>query len=381
MNRDKSFYLHCCVLASLMDQLESDARAALNALKDAAITRSTKGDWRLVAAAQAIRRGAYSNEFDAAEAMGKPIAQRREVANWLDKLAQLEQRQSQPQPRRSARLLVQQTWIQQHLPGVQLLEPPSPVPSQGGHHAVLAGRSVLAVVTAVHPGDAFIVQSTDWRHPRKFFTQARSADEGAHFRLGKAKITHTESWVTGSVDLVLFDARSGTFTGQAMERVPLFLVNGAGRTASLREAQLVAQAELFRLFQDDLGSELVESALAPLAAATNAEQLASQLSSWPSSIGMEASDEVLEHLLMLQGAVRHEAQLQEFVEGLIVSQHGGVSHEDLCGQQRFPDKLPEPGVTWKTRVLQDYEPDYTYWRICERERNFSGVLRTDYLLW
>ena len=35
--------------------------------------------------------------------------------------------------------------------------------------AVLKGRSVLAVVTAVHPTDAFVVQSTGWRHPRKFF--------------------------------------------------------------------------------------------------------------------------------------------------------------------------------------------------------------------
>ena len=95
--------------------------------------------------------------------------------------------------------------------------------------AVLEGRSSLAVVTAVHPSDAFIVQSTNWRHPRKFFTQARSGDKGAHSRLGKAKITHDESWVTGSVDLVLFDARCGTFTGPIIERVPLFLVNGAGR--------------------------------------------------------------------------------------------------------------------------------------------------------
>ena len=139
------------------------------------------------------------------------------------------------------------------------------------------------------------------------------------------------------------------------------------------------RAELFRLFQDDLGSELVEPALDPLAAATDAEQLASQLSSWPSSIGMEASDEVLEHLLMLQEAVRREAQLQEFVEGLIVSQHGSVSHEDLRGQQRFPHKLPEPGVTWRARVLQDYEAGPVSWafRNAESERNFSGLLRTD----
>ena len=247
--------------------------------------------------------------------------------------------------------------------------------------AVLEGRSVLAVVTAVHPSDAFIVQSTDWRHPRNFFTQARSGDKGAHFRLGKAKVTHQDLWVAGSVDLVLFDARSGTFTGPGLERVPLFLVNGAGRKASLREAQLVAQAELFRLFHEDLHSELVETASDPLAGATDAEQLASQLSSWPSTIGAEPSDEVLEHLLVLQEAVMSEARLQDFVTGLLVHQHSGVSHEDLSGQHRFPDKLPEPGVTWKQRVLQDYEPDYTWSRICERERNFSGVLRTDYLLW
>ena len=66
--------------------------------------------------------------------------------------------------------------------------------------------------------------------------------------------------------------------------------------ASLREAQLVAQAELFRLFSDDLHSQLLEQALNPLAVATDAEQLAwqlaSELSSWPSIIGAEPSDEV-----------------------------------------------------------------------------------------
>ena len=70
--------------------------------------------------------------------------------------------------------------------------------------------------------------------------------------MGKARITESVLWVIGSVDLVLFDATTATFTGPALERVPLFLVNGAGRSSSLMEAKLVAQAELFRLFADDL---------------------------------------------------------------------------------------------------------------------------------
>ena len=43
--------------------------AAIAALKDAALIRSKKADWRLVAAAQAMRRGAYSDEFEAAAAL------------------------------------------------------------------------------------------------------------------------------------------------------------------------------------------------------------------------------------------------------------------------------------------------------------------------
>ena len=53
--------------------------------------------------------------------------------------------------------------------------------------SVLEGRSNLAVVTAVHPTDRFVVSSTTWRAPRKFFVQARSEETGAHFRLGKSK--------------------------------------------------------------------------------------------------------------------------------------------------------------------------------------------------
>ena len=640
---------------------QSEADQAVAALKAAGLIRSKKADWRLVAAAQALRRGEYADEFAAAAAMGRPITQCREVHNWSKKLAQLEERQAPP--RRSARLLVQCDWIKAHLPGVQLQEPPSPVPTERGHHArralaavvqtpggteqlveaevdytlppadgesasaakrrddrhrrreesalrrfdlsgvaaaqkrakvascmstarevqhevcllmramvaqveqlngwiedqsfhwlplsplqlvdwpsrlghthghfgmplckgdwvwlvdpqntrpprlscvsrwfsnghvelqllesescrmsnerrivkpepgvllplderrpryvgervllwakqscaalhasredlearaasattcpdyrplgscefrpayvinsemyhfeglgyggghggygenkicmeslecadsVLAGRSSLAVVTAVHPTDRFIVSSTTWRPPRKFFVQARSGETGAHCRLGKAKLTESVLWVTGSVDLVLFNARTGTFTGPSLDRVPLFLVNGAGRSASLREAKLVAQAELFSLFMDDWGHELFSPALDLLATAPDPEQLASQLCEWPSTIGMEARDEVIEILLGLQESAMHEATLQQFVAGCFVSQHGQVSHEDLSGQGRFPDKLPEPGVTY-CRMLQDYDPEPLFRP--QRERDRSGIMRTDYLLW
>ena len=77
-------------------------------------------------------------------------------------------------------------------------------------------------------------------------------------------------------------------------------------------------------------------------------------------------------------SVALEARLQEFVHGLMVQQHGKVSLEDLIGQQRFPDKLPDPGVTYK-RVLQDYDPDPPF--RAQRQRDHSGIRRTDYLLW
>ena len=642
---------------------EREAKAALDALKEATLIRSKKADWRLVAAAQAIRRGEFKDEFEAAAAMGKSISRRREVESWSKKLEELEQRQAPT--RRSSRLLVQHPWVQAHLPGVQVLEPPSPVPTEHGHHAtrrlaavvstpggsvqqlegevsytlppadgesgtaakrrddrhrrreeaalrrfdisgcavaeqrskvlcsmraarevhsqisellqvmvteverlnswtedhgfhwlplsplqllhwpskmgythgqfgmplcqgdwawlvdpqndraprlasvnrwfsnghvefnmlsddmrptelppvvltpepgvvlplderrpryvgervrlwgkhhcaairgtsddvearaasattcpdyrplegsckfvptmgyginealytfeelgwrgdsiydtnrlchgsleradsLLEGRSELALVAAVHPGDRFVVSSTTWQGPRKFFVQSRSGETGAHYRLGKSEVTEDVLWATGSIDLVLFDARSGTYTGPALDRVPLYLVNGAGYGASLLEAKLIAHAELFRLFQDDWESALIDPALNRLADTADAEQLASELCSWPSSIGMQPSDDVIERLRSLQEAVALEARLQEFVHGLMVQQHGKVSLEDLIGQQRFPDKLPDPGVTYK-RVLQDYDPDPPF--RAQRQRDHSGIRRTDYLLW
>ena len=61
----------------------------------------------------------------------------------------------------------------------------------------------------------------------------------------------------------------------------------------------------------------------------------------------------------------------------LVRQHGHISYEDLRGQGRFPDRLPEPGVA-EARLVQDYDPPC--WRF-DRERDRGGILRTDYLLW
>ena len=57
---------------------EAEAVKAVAALKDATIIKTKKADWRLVAAAQAMLRGQHSDEFDAAQAFGKTIKQRRE---------------------------------------------------------------------------------------------------------------------------------------------------------------------------------------------------------------------------------------------------------------------------------------------------------------
>ena len=138
---------------------EADAKATVAALKDAALIKSRKADWRLVAAAQAMLRGEHPDEFAAAAAMGKPVKQRREVSNWLDKLRELERTRaslrSQPGGSGSAAgssllaqvgssLLAQPCWIDEHAPGVQQLRVSAPVISPGKQHAT---RSLSAVVT------------------------------------------------------------------------------------------------------------------------------------------------------------------------------------------------------------------------------------------
>ena len=113
---------------------EAGAKAAVAALKDATLIKSKKADWRLVAAAQAMLRGEHPDEFAAASAMGKPIKQRSQVSNWLDKLRELERMRaslrSQPGSSGSAAgssLLVQPGWIHEHAPGVKQLSVSAPV--------------------------------------------------------------------------------------------------------------------------------------------------------------------------------------------------------------------------------------------------------------
>ena len=54
----------------------------------------------------------------------------------------------------------------------------------------------------------------------------------------------------------------------------------------------------------------------------------------------------------------------------------GVSLEHLSEQGRFPDKLPENGVSWKARLLQDYDPDpHAMHHYNQRERNRAFFVR------
>ena len=96
-------------------------------------------------------RGDYLDEFAAAAAMGKPVKQRREVSNWLDKLRELERMRaslrSQPGGSGSAAgssLLAQPGWIHEHAPGVKQLSVSAPIVSPGRQHEM---RSLSAVVT------------------------------------------------------------------------------------------------------------------------------------------------------------------------------------------------------------------------------------------
>ena len=69
----KTIPRHLTRLGAVLMSSEHEAAAieAIDALKAAGIIRSKKADWRLVAAAQAMRRKEYTDEFVAADAMGK----------------------------------------------------------------------------------------------------------------------------------------------------------------------------------------------------------------------------------------------------------------------------------------------------------------------
>ena len=82
MHRKKSSYLNSAtthwppsmVLSDAqLGEYETAALAAIDRMKELGVTKSTKADWRLVAAAQAFRRGEFSDELAAAAAMRKEI--------------------------------------------------------------------------------------------------------------------------------------------------------------------------------------------------------------------------------------------------------------------------------------------------------------------
>ena len=82
----------------------------------------------------AMRRGAFADEIDAAEAMGKKIGQRREVAHWSEKLDALQQLEEAP-AKACVGLLVQSEWIEKEAPGIQQLDVEALVLSPGERHA------------------------------------------------------------------------------------------------------------------------------------------------------------------------------------------------------------------------------------------------------
>ena len=72
--------LEAMLPAVVLAEHERVALAAVNRMKVLGVVRTTKADWRLVAAAQALRRSEFSDAFDAAAAMGKDIKQLRDVS-------------------------------------------------------------------------------------------------------------------------------------------------------------------------------------------------------------------------------------------------------------------------------------------------------------
>ena len=132
-----------------LTEKEAAAVAAIDALKSAAIIKSKKADWRLVAAAQAMRRGDFNDEFDAAMAMGKKIGQRREVANWVDRLEQLAQLAAPTSGDATAHsLLVDSAWVAQHVPIIQQLDAGPLVLSPDKQH----GKRTLSALSSTPGG-------------------------------------------------------------------------------------------------------------------------------------------------------------------------------------------------------------------------------------
>ena len=246
--------------------------------------------------------------------------------------------------------------------------------------ALLNGLSQVAMVTAVHPCDVFAIQNNKVALPRQFITSSCGYGKGGkEFRLGKQKYDHSTGWAIGSVDVALFDARTASFTGPKLHNVPLFLVNGCGRSSAVMEAKLVAYAELFRFTEDDnLGADEYNAAMDAIAAAEDVNEVHSALDDWLSDV--DVRKEVWGYLTDLQSIALHETRLQSFVSARFVEQFRGSDPTWLSGQDRFPDQLPELRAE---RPIQEYEVEETgwYWSATDWSGIRSGVLRTDYLLW
>ena len=115
--------------------------------------RTKKADWRLVAAAQAMRRGEYANEFEAAAAMGKQISQCREVEHWSEKLMQLEQQAAAARDGSAANtagLLVEAAWISKNIPGIQQVHASELVLSPAKQH----GKRTISAVSSTPGGSS-----------------------------------------------------------------------------------------------------------------------------------------------------------------------------------------------------------------------------------
>jgi hypothetical protein len=145
--------------AERLSQLEVAAMQAVAALKDAKKIRSKKADWRLVAAAQAMHRGELLDEFEAAAAMGKTIAQRREVSNWMERLKELETcavTSTSEVTRLRSGLLVNPGWLEGHASGVKQLNVGSLVLSPKKQHA----KRALSAISTTPTGTSQQVNAT-----------------------------------------------------------------------------------------------------------------------------------------------------------------------------------------------------------------------------
>ena len=244
---------------------EADAKAAIAALKDAGLIRTNKADWRLVAAAQAMLRGEHPDEFAAAAAMGKPIKQRREVSNWLDKLRELERMRaslrSQPGGSGSAAgssllaqvgssLLTQPCWIDEHAPGVQQLRVSAPVISPGKQHAT---RSLSAVVTTPLGSKRPASATVDYTLPpdgepasasKRRGDRHRKREERAIRSMDFSEAAQTHAWVRLPVDAPPYGLSAELLLSSAWITRHLTLIEPGSLVVG--ELQLVDELTAFR---------------------------------------------------------------------------------------------------------------------------------------